>query len=113
MSEKCTTISLPESDWPGLLERSEESVESMLRLAKKHAEYNIKQYQQVLDAKPEDFEIEVVRGIYVQHHIKWLQRPTTDHDGQALGGARSRAEKEEAAAHTDVPDTAARRQEQT
>jgi len=76
VTDKCTTIHLPGSEWNGLLECGEETVEAMIEKAKSYAEYEVRQHQQVLDAKPEDFEVEVVRGVYVQRHIRWLQRPS-------------------------------------
>jgi len=74
MSEKMTRIRLKHSQWHGQLEWGEKTSREMVEKAVEWANHMRKVAQDVLDAADEDFQIDVVRGPYVQHHIKNLQK---------------------------------------
>lgn len=74
MSEKFTSISLKgQRDWIGYSDRGEKTVEEMVATARRQADYLRAEAAAIDAAADEDFHIEVIRGVYVRHHIKTLQ----------------------------------------
>lgn len=75
MSEKMTRIRLPnQTDFSGLLDWGEKTPEEMTDFARKYASRLREQAEAIERADDADFQIDVVRGPYVQRHIKELQK---------------------------------------
>ena len=73
MSDIMTVIKLP--GHCGIAEWGELSAQEAIKKVRDYYEHKLKEAETCLGAKDEDFEIEVVRGVHVQRHIKWLQNP--------------------------------------
>jgi len=77
VSEKLTRIRLPSREhFHGMMEWDENTVEHMIGVVRRHSA-RLRAEADALDAAADaDFQIDVVRGPYVQHHVKELQRST-------------------------------------
>lgn len=72
MSEKLTRIRVPGSKaFRGLMDWGERS--DMVSQVRAHADHLRKQVAEIDAASDEDFDIVVVRGSVVQHHVRTLQ----------------------------------------
>ena len=77
MSEKLTRIRLPgQKDFTGLMEWEEKTAAHMIAVARRYAANLRKEADAVEAAIDADFQIDVVRGSIVQHHVKELQKST-------------------------------------
>lgn len=75
MSEKLTRIRLPgQKVIPGLLEWGEQPISKMIETARRHAAHLRAQAEAIEKASDEEFQVDVVRGSVVQHHVKELQK---------------------------------------
>lgn len=75
MSEKMTRIRLPgQKFWSGFLEWGEKTPQEMIDRAVAQALFKRREADLVLEALNTDFEIDIVRGPIVQHHVKNLQK---------------------------------------
>lgn len=80
MSEKMTRIRLPKERMPdhpyriGLLDWGEKTFEEMVSKIKQKAEFDLKCATAILEAAPEDFEVDIVRGSIVQHWVRKVER---------------------------------------
>jgi len=71
MTEKLTRIVLGKG--PGILEWGEVDPKEMIARLRKHATSMRKEAEAIEGASDEDFQIDIVRGSVVQHHVKTLQ----------------------------------------
>lgn len=77
MSEKLTRIRLPgQKVFSGLMEWEEKTTEHMIAIARRYAASLRAEADAVEAAIDADFQIDVVRGSIVQHHVKELQKST-------------------------------------
>lgn len=75
MSEKMTRIRLPgQKIFTGLQEYGEQTASDMILRARQYSAWLREQAKMIDVAADSDFQVDVVRGPYVQHHIKELQR---------------------------------------
>lgn len=74
MSDKLTRIGVPGARrGHGLMLWGEETAAEMVATFRRYAD-DLRAHVAAIDAvKDGDFEIEVVRGPHVQHHVKWVQ----------------------------------------
>lgn len=91
MSEKVTRLNIPgQRDFPGWIEHSEQSAAYMIDRARKHADV-LRAMAAAIDAASDaDFQIDIVKGPYVQHHVRELQRSAL------LPAAAATSQKDEA-----------------
>lgn len=76
LSDKMTVIRLPGlRNGHGFMDYGEVPPQEIIQRLRNIHQEQLEAAQKVLAAKDEDFEIEVVRGKFVEHHIKWLQNP--------------------------------------
>jgi len=74
MSEKMTRIRLPgQSDFSGLMEWGDVGVDKMISAVREHAKRLRLEAEAIDAALDADFQVDLVRGPYVQHHIRALQ----------------------------------------
>lgn len=73
MSEKLTLIKLGKAG-PGILEWGEVDPKEMIARIRRHAAIMREEVELIENASDEDFQIDVVRGSAVQHHVKTLQQ---------------------------------------
>lgn len=74
MTEKLTRITLPgASQGVSLMDWGELSAEEMIRQIRQRAEYLRAEADAIMAASDSDFQIDVIRGSIVQHHVKTLQ----------------------------------------
>jgi len=90
MSEKMTRIRLPgQKAFTGLMEWGEETAETMIAKVRQHADYLRAEVEAIEKAADAEFQIDVVRGPYVQHHVREVQKsshspsPTQSQSGEA------------------------------
>ena len=75
MSEKMTRITLPNSNPTcGYMDWDERDAAYMIGEIRAHAAYLREQAEQIEAAADSDFQIDVVRGPHVQHHIRTIQQ---------------------------------------
>lgn len=75
MSEKLTRIRLPNGGaFKGLQDWGEKSASDMIKTARAFAERLRAEAEAIEQAADHEFQVDVVRGPYVQHHVKELQR---------------------------------------
>ncbi len=75
MSEKLTRIRLPgQKDFRGLQDWGEKTPDEMTAMARRHAAYLRAEAEAIERAADGDFQIDLVRGVYVQRHIRELQK---------------------------------------
>jgi len=78
MSDTLTQIELPCSKWSGLMSHGVKSAKEMIQEARDHVKYvkerADKEYDLVMNAPDEEFQIDVVRGVHVQHHVRTVQK---------------------------------------
>lgn len=75
MSEKMTRIRLRgRKGRYGMLDWGERSFEQMFAAIRKKANDDLKVAQAILNADPDDFEVDVVRGPIVQKHVRKVER---------------------------------------
>ena len=75
MSDKMTVVQLPGVSGAGFQNYGERTVPEMIETLRRYARADLERAEKILAAKDEDFQVEVVRGVIVGHHIKWLQNP--------------------------------------
>lgn len=74
MSEKMTTIHLAGlSQGAGFMDYGEKTAAEMIATYRRNAESDLAKAQAILAAADDDFQIKVVRGVHVQHHIRTIQ----------------------------------------
>lgn len=77
MSDILTVIRLPGTKFGGLMEYGTKTVAEMIQRVKEHAAYErdqaIMDAENVLNAPDSAFQVEVVRGVHVQHPVRTLQ----------------------------------------
>lgn len=82
MSEKLTRIRLPgNSAFKGLQDWGERSAAEMIALARNYAAHLRAQAEAVEAAADADFQVDIVRGVYVQHHVRELQASLKSAEG--------------------------------
>jgi hypothetical protein len=75
MSDILTRIMLPNSPaMCGLMVYGRESVEHMIARLRQNGKAMVEEGQMLLDAKDEDFQVDIVRGSIAAHHVKELQK---------------------------------------
>ena len=74
MSEILTRIMIPGCHGSGLSEWGRKSVSEMVKSAREYGALLKKHGEELLNAKDSEFQIDIVRGSIVQHHVKELQR---------------------------------------
>ena len=52
------------------MDYGEKTFEEMLFQIRQKAKHDLEEAQQILNAKDEDFEVNIVRGKLIQHHIR-------------------------------------------
>lgn len=87
MSEKMTRITYRDKDGnlhhgEGLKEWGEVPAEEMIKRFRSLCQYRLQQAQNGLAVKDEDFQIDVVRGVHTERHIKTLQVAPAKAEGQ-------------------------------
>jgi hypothetical protein len=82
MSEKMTVIRAPGVFGGGFQNYGERTAEEMIRDLRKMHHHDLERAQKVLAMEDHEFEIEVVRGSIVGHHIKWIQHSSLKEPGQ-------------------------------
>ena len=83
MSEKMTRLRLPGStDFVGLMEWGECTSEQMISMARDYAKSLRCEAEVIEEAADEDFQIDLVRGVHVQHHVKNLQQSSRISSGK-------------------------------
>ncbi len=86
MSEKLTRIRIPDQKaFSGLQNWGVHDAAAMVRQVRHYADYMREQVARIDAAKDEDFQIDVVRGAVVQHHVAEVQRSALSPDTQAQG----------------------------
>ena len=73
MSEKLTRITLPGTPSVGFADWGEKSPKEMIAILRKHGRHLMDEATAIEDAEDHEFQIDVVRGPIVQHHVKTLQ----------------------------------------
>lgn len=73
MSEKLTRIRLRDRKFAGWMDWGEHSHAEMVAQIRNRARYQLEEAQAVLAARPEDFDVDVVRGSIVQRHIRKIE----------------------------------------
>ena len=75
MTEKLTRITLPSASHSvGLMDWGELTPKEMIGQIRQRAEYLRAEADAIMAAKDSDFQIDVIRGPVVQHHVKTLQQ---------------------------------------
>lgn len=75
MSEKMTRIRLPgQRDFVGLMEWGEKTADEMIEAARHRAAYLRAEADAIDGAIDAQFQIDVVRGLYVQRHVREVQK---------------------------------------
>jgi len=88
MSEKMTRIRLPgQKRFSGLLEWGEKSADDMVKSARRYAAHLRDQAEEIERAFDKEFQIDVVRGSHVQHHVREVQKSSHDTPSKAKAGA--------------------------
>lgn len=78
MSEKLTRIRVPGLKGLGLLEWGEKTAAEMISTARRHAAHLRSQAEAIEATADGGFQIDLVRGSHVQHHIKEIQKGQSD-----------------------------------
>lgn len=74
MADTLTRIRVPGSQaHVGFMDHGVCSVDEMITHVRRHADHMRKQVAEIDAAKDEDFQIDVVRGVIVQHFVRTLQ----------------------------------------
>lgn len=83
MSEKMTRIKAPgQKSFTGLQDWGVKSAAEMVQMARSYAD-RLRAEAAAIDATPDEgFQIDVVRGPWVQHHVKTVQQAKS-HDDEA------------------------------
>lgn len=75
MAEKLTRIQCPSLRWGlGLMEWGEETPAVMLEKLRKYHRSQLEESLQILALPDEAFDVDIVRGSIVQHHVRSLQK---------------------------------------
>lgn len=78
MSDTLTQLELPCSEFSGIMSYGVKSAKEMIQEARDHVKYvkerADKEYDLVMNAPDEEFQIDVVRGVHVQHHVRTIQK---------------------------------------
>jgi hypothetical protein len=75
MSEKLTLIRLPgQKAFSGFMQRDEKSAAEMIAAARRYAASLRAEAEAIEAAADADFQIDVVRGWIVQHHVREVQK---------------------------------------
>lgn len=84
MSETLTRIRLPGSTaFNGLQDWGDRPAGEMIAYARSYAAHLRAQAEAVEAAADSDFQIDVVRGVYVQHHVREVQASAKLSEGSA------------------------------
>lgn len=76
MTEKLTRIRLPGSSGANMMNWGERTAQEMIKMVRDSADVMRRELTELDAAKDEDFQIDVVRGVHVQKHLKELQKST-------------------------------------
>jgi hypothetical protein len=74
MSDILTRLRLPNSPSCGIMDWGRKSADEMIAAARKHGERLKAEGEALLNAPDEAFQIDIVRGSIVEHHVKELQK---------------------------------------
>lgn len=78
MSEKLTRIRLPgQRAWSGLADWGELGAAEMIRQARAYAAHLRAQADAIDGAADREFQVDVIRGSHVQHHVREVQKATS------------------------------------
>ncbi len=98
MSEKMTRIRLPgQKDYIGFMDWGEVDTAKMIQSVRDQAAHMRRQIEAIEAATDDEFQIDLVRGPYVQHHIREVQKssrvPTIpkDHHPNPIGKDEGKA----------------------
>jgi hypothetical protein len=79
MSEKLTRLRLPgQKIFPGIMDWGEKTAEQMICIARRHAARLRAEAEAIESAADSAFQIDVVRGSAVQHHVREVQSATPE-----------------------------------
>lgn len=85
MSEKRTIVRLPgQKVWSGLGDWGEQTAPAMIAQVRAYASHLRAQADLIDAAADSEFQIDVARGVFVQNHVREIQKSTL---AKATGGA--------------------------
>lgn len=85
MSEKLTRITLPgQTEFKGLMDWGKHTLSEMVAMARDHAAILRAEADAIDFAADADFQVDVVRGAIVQHHVETLQEAKKTHTIEEL-----------------------------